>query len=576
MELKNYISKILFLLEDDKKKLPLLIMAFVFLSLIEIAGLGLIAPYISLILEENSFQQLNIFFDANLSMNIWVYLFSLLLVIVFIFKLIFSVILNYFLISFSEEQRLKIRTKLMNFYQNLPYEVYSTRKSSDYIFNIGTVASNYAGNTLYYFMKLSSDLIFILFISIFLAYQNFLAFSLMAFLLIFFTFIYNSYFQKKLIRNGKMVNEENNSLLKFINESMLGFKEIKIYKIEKFFFDGLKKSAQKFKNFYIPSALISQAPKFLVELIFIIFLCLIVSITFMLDFSKEKLFSTLVIFAVASLRLLPIISNISSSVSIIRFNFNTIDIVFSDLKDEKGYIKEERKIHDDELDFSSLHLEKVSFKYKNQTKFAIEDISLNIKQGMSVGIIGESGSGKTTLLDILLGILEPKEGKIFLNNDSSNTNLDIWRDSIAYLPQEVFISDDSLKQNIALGEKEINIVKVLESIKRAGLSNFLSGLKDGVETKFGDRGERLSGGQRQRIAIARFFYKNRKVIFMDESTSSLDYESEKEINREIEKLGSEYTKFIISHKKESVRNCDLIIKLKKGKIVEIGKPNEIL
>tara|TARA_B100001057_G_scaffold501031_1_gene619848 strand:+ start:3424 stop:5154 length:1731 start_codon:yes stop_codon:yes gene_type:complete len=576
LKLKNYISKIFFLLGDDKKKVPLLIMAFIFLSLIEIVGLGLIAPYISLISEENSFQQLNIFFDVNFSINKWVYLFSLLLVVVFVLKLIFSITLNYFLISFSEEQRLKTRTKLMNFYQNLPYEEYSRRKSSDYIFNIGTVASNYAGNTLYYFMKLSSDLIFIVFISIFLIYQNFLAFSLMASLLILFTFIYNLYFQKKLIRNGKMVNKENNSLLKFINESMQGFKEIKIYKIEKFFFDGLEKSAQKFKNFYVPSALISQAPKFLVELIFVIFLCLIISITFILDFSKEKLFATLVIFAVASLRLLPIISSISSSISIIRFNFDTIDIIFLDLKNEKKYFKEERKISNKKLNFSSLHLENISFKYKNQKEFAIENISLNIKQGTSVGIIGESGSGKTTLIDILLGILKPQEGKIFLDNDPAKMSLDNWRESIAYMPQEVFISDDSLKQNIALGEEEINIEKVIESINRSGLSDFLEGLEDGVDTKFGDRGERLSGGQRQRIALSRFFYKDRKVIFMDESTSSLDYESEKEINKEIDKLGSEYTKFIISHKKESVRNCDLIIKLKKGKIEEVGQPDEIL
>jgi ABC-type bacteriocin/lantibiotic exporter with double-glycine peptidase domain len=389
-----------------------------------------------------------------------------------------------------------------------------------------------------------------------------------------FLIFYNLFFQKKLTISGKESNKANNEMFKFINEAMEGFKDIKIFKIEGFFFKGLEENAKKFRDFIIPSLIISQAPRFLIELIFIIFISLMVLLSINLNFSEEQLFSSVVVFSLAGVRLLPIISGISSSLSIIKFNYNTIDIIYDDLKEFDFFKKDTDLSFNKKLVFKSLKLSNVSFKYVNQSEFALKDISLDISSGMSLGIIGKSGSGKSTLVDLLLGFLNPYDGKILINEVLFENTLDAWKNTVAYLPQEVFIINDSLEANIALGEKEIDKDKLFSSIEKAGLSDLVSELEFGINTNFGDRGIKLSGGQRQRIALARAFYKNRNVIFMDEATSALDSESEIEINKQINSLGKDFTKVIISHKQSSVINCDLIIRLEKGKIISTGSPKD--
>lgn len=575
MKLRNYIYKLIFLLGNDAKKIPFLIISFVLVSLIEILGLGLIAPFVSLILNEEISESLNKFFNIEIPANDWIIIFILILVGVFILKTFLSIFLNFYLISFTENQRLKIRKNLMEKYQNLPYQDYTNKKSSDYIYNIGTASSNYAGNTLFYFLKLSSDLVFVFAVSIFLIYQNIITFAIMFFLFLSFLSFYNFFFQNKLTVSGKQSNEANNEMFKFINEAMEGFKDIKIFKIENFFFKGLEENAKKFRDFIIPSLLISQAPRFLIELIFIIFISIIVILSVNFNFSKEELFSSIVVFSLAGVRLLPIISGISSSLSIIKFNYNTIDIIYDDLKKIDSSKKDVPLSSNQDLVFKNLKLNNVSFKYRNQTDFALKDISLEISSGMSLGIIGKSGSGKSTLADLLLGFLNTYDGGITINELSFEKNLDAWKNTVAYLPQEVFIINDSLETNIALGETKIDKEKLISAIEKSGLSDLVKKLEFGVKTKFGDRGIKLSGGQRQRIALARAFYKNRKVIFMDEATSALDVESENEINKQIDDLGKEYTKVIISHKESSVLNCDLIICLEKGRIISKGTPKDI-
>lgn len=574
MQIKNYVYKLIFLLGNDAKKIPFLITSFVLISLIEILGLGLIAPFVSLILNKDTSVSLNKFLNSGFSANEWILFFIFILVGVFMLKTLLSIFLNFYLISFTENQRLKIRKNLMEKYQNLPFEDYTNKKSSDYIYNIGTASSNYAGNTLFYFLKISSDLIFISAVSIFLMFQNIITFTVMFSLFLSFLIFYNLFFQKKLTISGKESNKANNEMFKFINEAMEGFKDIKIFKIEGFFFKGLEENAKKFRDFIIPSLIISQAPRFLIELIFIIFISLMVLLSINLNFSEEQLFSSVVVFSLAGVRLLPIISGISSSLSIIKFNYNTIDIIYDDLKEFDFFKKDTDLSFNKKLVFKSLKLSNVSFKYVNQSEFALKDISLDISSGMSLGIIGKSGSGKSTLVDLLLGFLNPYDGKILINEVLFENTLDAWKNTVAYLPQEVFIINDSLEANIALGEKEIDKDKLFSSIEKAGLSDLVSELEFGINTNFGDRGIKLSGGQRQRIALARAFYKNRNVIFMDEATSALDSESEIEINKQINSLGKDFTKVIISHKQSSVINCDLIIRLEKGKIISTGSPKD--
>ena len=208
----------------------------------------------------------------------------------------------------------------------------------------------------------------------------------------------------------------------------------------------------------------------------------------------------------------------------------------------------------------------------------MKDISLEIRAGESIALIGPSGSGKTTLVDLLLGLLEPQQGEVRYNGKSIDTSLDEWRSNVAYLPQQVFLIDNTIRCNVALGcnETEIDDLKVCESLKKAKLSEFVDQLPQGIYTKIGERGVRISGGQRQRIALARAFYHERNVLVLDEATSALDYEIEQEIVDEIKHLKGEKTMIVIAHRLSTVRHCDRIYKLNQGKIIECGTPNEII
>ncbi len=231
-----------------------------------------------------------------------------------------------------------------------------------------------------------------------------------------------------------------------------------------------------------------------------------------------------------------------------------------------------------EILIKSIVLKNVEYSYPNSDFNALSEINLKIDSGESIGFIGASGSGKTTLVDILLGLLIPKTGEVLLNDEPLNNSIRCWHDNIAYLPQQVFIIDNTLRANIALGEDEnkIDQIKLNNAIKKANLCELVDQLPMGVDTVLGERGARLSGGQRQRVALARAFYYERDVLIMDESTSALDNETELEIIEEIKQLKGEKTIIVIAHRLTTVRYCDRIYKMEKGRIVNIGTPQEVL
>ena len=292
-----------------------------------------------------------------------------------------------------------------------------------------------------------------------------------------------------------------------------------------------------------------------------------------LSFGKDinLLIPTISVFAVAGLRMVPACSDIVAQMSYLNYGSNGINVIFDDLKKFESLknINSNDNSKEKLQEFSSLKLENISFKYPGANKYIFDNTNFNLQKNQCVGIVGESGSGKTTLVDILLGLLKPQKGKIFINNkESLNTALD-WGNMVAYLPQEDLILDQDIKTNISLEEKnkEQNLEKIKSAIQKSNLDKFVKDLPEGINTKIGKNGVRLSGGQNKRMALARTFYHDKQVLVMDEATSSLDKKAAKNILEQINYLKKEKTIILITHQSENLKYCDLIYKIKDKKIV---------
>ncbi|SVD68069.1 uncharacterized protein METZ01_LOCUS420923, partial [marine metagenome] len=268
-------------------------------------------------------------------------------------------------------------------------------------------------------------------------------------------------------------------------------------------------------------------------------------------------------------KLLPTANNLSNTLTQLRISRNSISILYNEIQNfDKSKDKNVKECASNiNNEFNNLTLNKIGFSYTSKNK-ELNDISLEIKKGESIGFMGQSGSGKTTLIDIILGLLKPDSGSISYNGIDLDKSLNSWLLQVAYLPQQVFLIDDTLRSNIALGlnEEDIDNKKIFSSLKQASLLEFVESLPSGLHTIVGDRGIRLSGGQRQRIALARAFYHNRNVLIMDESTSALDNETEREVVNEIKRLKNNKTTIVIAHRMSTLQYCDRIYKVDKGHI----------
>jgi len=296
-----------------------------------------------------------------------------------------------------------------------------------------------------------------------------------------------------------------------------------------------------------------------------------------MNVSIELLIPTLGLFGVATVRLLPSINLLFNSFNSIKSGTYAVSKIYDDLFKKNSEFKKSFSISK-KTKFDKIEIKKASFSYSGSNDLALKNISITIKNGESIGIMGSSGSGKTTLIDVILGLLKINSGEILLNKKNLYNHLNEWTSQVAYLPQKVFIIDDTLKQNISLLKKDekINFKKLNESIKKARLNDLIDQLENGIETKVGERGSRISGGQSQRVSLARAFYHERNVLILDEATSSLDYETELKIVDEIKFLKGKTTLIVIAHRLSTLKHCDKIYKIENGSIVASGSYNEMI
>jgi len=400
--------------------------------------------------------------------------------------------------------------------------------------------------------------------------------------------------KKTMKKHGKKALEEREGIIKTVNEGIGGFKEVTLTGRKPWFIRKFENSMLSLSKAEIFQQTTKQSVSPIIETIAIAGILLIAFILLKQGHSLAILSSILALFALSIRRLLPAINHIISQYNSLRYHAYSVDPIYEDLinlekyqnianlnnidKEENNNKEKEENKKEDNFLKQQIEIKNLDFKYQKDQELILKNISLSIKQGQAVALVGSTGSGKTTLADLILGLLQPSCGKIEVDKKDIYTNISKWQSNIGYIPQFIYLSDDSIKNNIAFGleEDEIDEEKLQKAIEVSQLREFINQLPEKENTKIGERGIRLSGGQRQRIGIARALYDNPEVLVMDEATSSLDNITEKFIIEAIEKLKRNRTIIIIAHRLSTVKNCDTLYILKQGKIIDQGTYNELI
>jgi ABC-type multidrug transport system fused ATPase/permease subunit len=341
-------------------------------------------------------------------------------------------------------------------------------------------------------------------------------------------------------------------------------------------------AAQKYSTNMGLASGYSNLPRYIVEAVIISFLIVFafLFVTFNHD-DSQNITSIFGIFAIASIRLLPATGNTISCISVIRYNIHSLDSLYAELKEAEEFefqngfntLPVYHSLLQPKLAFQSqITIKNLVYKYPNAQKDTLDSISLTIEKGHSIGLIGKSGSGKTTLVDVLMGLLSPQSGDILVDGISVKNQVRAWQNLIGYVPQSIFLIDDTLERNIAFGvpDNQIDRQKVQAALQAAQLSEVVERLPMGLNTAVGERGVLLSGGQRQRVGIARALYHEKEILVFDEATAALDHETENLITDATKALSGSKTIIIIAHRLSTIEHCDRIYRLEQGCITQSG------
>tara|TARA_Y100000991_G_scaffold14267_1_gene9686 strand:+ start:1606 stop:3369 length:1764 start_codon:yes stop_codon:yes gene_type:complete len=399
--------------------------------------------------------------------------------------------------------------------------------------------------------------------------------AIFSILLFSFSYFLIAYFTRKiLVKNSKYILRNSISLIKAAQEGLGSIKDVLIHNAHKTYLDLYRSSDRPVRLKQAENASIQGSPRFLIEAIGIILISLLAYFLTTKGTPKYEIISSLGTLALAAQRLLPAMQNVYTSWASIKSNIASVNKVTKILNSSKNINL--NNFSNKRIGFKNeIKFENVSFRYSKDTPWVLNSINLTIKKGEKVGIVGETGCGKSTFLDIMMGLLEPTKGKIYVDNicitcKSENNLTQSWRNLIAHVPQDIYLSDTTVLNNIAFGieNNQINFDKVRLSARKAKIANFIDSKPQGFRSIVGERGISLSGGQIQRIGIARALYKDAEILIMDEATSALDNKTEEKIISEISSLSENLTILMVAHRLTTLNNCDRLITFKDGRITK--------
>lgn len=472
-----------------------------------------------------------------------------------------------------------LSVRLLGVHVNQPYQYFLSSSisnlKSDLVFEVSRITSG----VITPLNELISRLVVILVIFLLLVFVNpFIAFALVSVLGGAYILIYLAR-QRYLNRLGEERILANQVRFKNLDDLLNGIKTIRVFQAQDYFFSRFESASERFSDIMPRVLFISASPKYVIE---ILAFGSILAIALYLIINGDGLQAALPIlslYAVAGYRLLPSLQKAFGALAKLRHNFHVVDIVYKNFKNKNNQITEKQNINPIEFK-QSIKLKDIVFKYSNTPKPLIENLSLTIAKGSTVAFVGSTGSGKTTVTDLLVGLLFANAGQVLVDETSiTEANAEAWRHKIAYVPQEVFLFDDTIEKNIAIGtdNEGINPNKLKKATQVADIYSFITQeLPMGFQTTVGERGVRLSGGQKQRLGLARALYKTPELLVLDEATSALDGITEKNVIEALKQLAADLTIVLIAHRLSTVRHADQIFLLDGGNLVATGTYEELL
>jgi ABC-type multidrug transport system fused ATPase/permease subunit len=584
-------------------------LVFLTASFLEVLGIGLILPFIELMSNPNAINEIAIikwfYTSFNFqSINSFFITLGLLIVVVYCVRSGLYFLSYYYIRRFCNTQRGHLFIRLLQSYLYAPYTFHLRKNSASFIQNITLETFHFHHYCLLPLLNgFSNFLILAVLIGILIKTSAYLLIMLLIAILPVLLIFYNLKDQFK--KWGKQSSNANQEMIQILSHGIGGIKETKVIGCESYFLDLMQQQVKKYVVADTLSHSFQGLPRILIETLLVIVVMVYISTSqVFFQQSFQEITASLAVFTIAAIRLIPASSQLISAASMLQSGNHAVQMLYADLSETEQEIKSQFSSKASNEKFKSSNLipsieflpdsqtetkllntigEKIeiinlSYQYPHSKNWAIENINLKINRGNSIGLIGKSGAGKTTLVDVLLGLLRPTNGDIKVNGLSVYQDLRKWQKLIGYIPQSIFLMDDTIENNIAFGVPHhlIDQEQLNKAIDLAQLRELVDSLPEGIYTSVGERGVRLSGGQRQRVGIARSLYHMREILILDEATSALDNETEKLISQSIDSLARTKTLIIIAHRLSTIQKCDQIYVLEQGKLTQSGKYNEVV
>jgi ABC-type multidrug transport system fused ATPase/permease subunit len=562
---------------SDLMTIGILVLLMMLNALLETFGIGMLYPYVAVLQDpakiHHSAYLSAIYggfgFESERSFSIAM---SGGLLAIFILKAFFSLYMTNFQLRFIYAKQLELGQGLFTRYLYQPYAFFLAANASTLIGNLTTSVVHVCSGIIEATLSLSAEAIVLTVLVIFLVYIS-PAFSLAAMVFIAaFSLIFFRLVKPSIARYGFEYDEKWKAMLRVTNEGISAAKEVQMLARQQFFIDTYDRESRVFAWAIRRYSLLRQLPRFSLETGAVAAMVLFAVVALLTGGLEKELFSVLAVFAVATIRIVPSMNRVLQAGNAISFYWPAINVVARGLIGEAAPATDGRKIVAEFRFRRTLSVSIKSFDYPTNPHFRLKDINLVIQQGRTVAFIGRSGSGKTTLIDLILGFFPDFRGEIAVDGYNIKDHLSAWRRRVGYIPQNLYLRDDTITRNVAFGipDRDIDTKQVRRAVTLAGLDHVIEAQSQGLDTIVGDRGIRLSGGERQRIGIARALYHDPDLLVLDEATSALDNETERQIVDSIIGLSPAKTIIIVAHRLSTVRRCDVVFLMHDGQIIDRG------